>query len=116
MNTPQLVAGKRFDVAEGVLGRDDHGRLVVEAQRPKADVWRLEVDADLAASPFGAVARHHFDEGQQVASGQHVDVWLVHHKHAEHLVEVLANRDAEGLLTLVAESIRTTHKKENTHV
>lgn len=100
------VAGRRFDVAEAVLGRDGEGRLVVEGQRPKSDVWRLEIDPDLAASPLGRVAAHHFaqDGEESVGDGNHV-VWTVHHRWAEDLVEVLAHSNHEGLLSLIRKSI-----------
>lgn len=103
--TGQLFAGRRFDVAEAVLGRDRDDRLVIEAVRPKADQWRFEVDSDLARSPLGVVARHHFDVGHLDG-----DVWLVDHAVAERLVAVLSHRDAEGLVTLVAS--RNTDSKE----
>lgn len=107
-----LVAGSRFDVAEALLGRDTEGRIAVEAKRPKCDTWHLEVDADLARSSMGQVARHHFTGGDLDG-----DTWLVHHKYAERLVEALAHHDESALLALVAESINEaaelSQNKEN---
>lgn len=103
----RLYAGKSFDVAEAVLGRDRDDRLVVEAIRPKSDQWRVEVDPDLASSPLGQVARHHFDEGDLEG-----DVWLVSDEVAQRLVAVLSHHDVEGLLALVATTIRNTENKE----
>ena len=103
-----LYPGKRPDVAETLLGRDTRDqRLVVEAVRPKAQTWRLDVEHEVARSVLGQVARHHLDDGDPEA-----DLWLVDHKYAERLVEVLANRDAEGLLALIAQKIRTTEQEK----
>lgn len=105
-----LYAGRR-DVAERLLGRDASGDLAVEAVRPKSDLWRFEVEHDLARSVIGQVARHHFDEGDLEG-----DVWLIAHIYAERLVEALAHHDEAAVLALVAQQIRTTEKKENNHV
>lgn len=101
-----LFAGQRFEVAEQMLGRSKSGDIVVEAARPKSDLWRLELDPDVARSPIGVVAAFHFDEGAIAGTVLHV-----HHTYAPRLVEAIAHHDEAAVLALVAQKI--INQKEN---
>lgn len=104
-----LYAGRR-DVAERLLARDPHGDIAVEGERAKAPVWHLSVSEQVASSPIGLVARHHFDLSQH-EDDDHAE-WVVANECAERLAEVLAHNDAAGLVALVAQKINTEIKEK----
>lgn len=101
-----LYAGKR-PVSERLLGRDQAGDIIVEAELPKALRWRLTVAEEVAGTPLAMVARHHFDESDGGTAE-----WLIDDKYAPDLVQILSDNDAAGLVALVNKSIRNTEKKE----
>lgn len=105
-----LYGGKRYDIAEQLLGRSEAGDIVVEAARPKSDLWRLEIDTEVAGSPLGVTAAFHFDEGAEGHTEGRV-AWLVHNRWAEELVGVLSRTDFKGLVVLVCKSIQINQKE-----